>query len=605
MSADINLILAIDCGSTTTKAILVAKRDGGYRLVDRADAPTTVEAPFEDVTVGIRAAVQLLQDSTGRRLLGDDGLVVPADGHSGVDLALATSSAGGGLQMMVAGVMKDLTAKSAQRAALGAGAVVTEVLAIDDGRQVHERVDRIRRMRPDIILLSGGVDGGNISHVVRMGELLFLAGASPRFGDQVKMPVVFAGNRDARTYISDVLGKFSDLTAVDNLRPSMEQENVLPASQKIQEIFLNHVMAHAPNYARLASWVGKRVMPTPAAVGRVMQILAQDHGCSVLGVDVGGATTDVFSVLEGNLYRTVSANLGMSYSITNVLAEAGFAAVNRWLPFAVNQMAFEDAIANKMVRPVTVPETWHELLLEQAVARETIRLSFQQHCELTTSLKGVKQQRTMGDVFDQTPSGRPLVDPMHIDMIVGSGGVLSHAPRREQAALMLLDAIQPGGITQLFVDSIFMMPHIGLLEHLHPRAARDLLYHDCLVPLGPCIAPAGSGRMRPDHPAVTAKLEYPGRAPCLVAAMPGTILRVPLGAGEKAVITATPGPGLDLGGGRGVTVEAEVWGGCVGVILDARGRPIRFPGQELERRRAVWEWMKAMGATELDMPSEV
>ncbi|MDH7571774.1 MAG: glutamate mutase L, partial [Armatimonadota bacterium] len=118
-------IIATDCGSTTTKAILVEKQGGEYRLVARGEAPTTVEAPFDDVTVGVRNAVAELEDLTGRRFLAEEGLLMPArDAQAGVDLYLSTSSAGGGLQMMVAGVVRSMSAESAQRAALGAGAII-------------------------------------------------------------------------------------------------------------------------------------------------------------------------------------------------------------------------------------------------------------------------------------------------------------------------------------------------------------------------------------------------------------------------------------------------------------------------------------------------
>jgi hypothetical protein len=130
----------------------------------RAEAPTTVEAPVEDVTFGVRAAVSQLEQQLGVRLQTADGVVMSTrEGEAGVDGFYATSSAGGGLQMVVAGVMKNLTAVSAERAALGAGAIVADVIAIDDGRLPHERLQRIFELRPDMVLISGGVDGGNIA----------------------------------------------------------------------------------------------------------------------------------------------------------------------------------------------------------------------------------------------------------------------------------------------------------------------------------------------------------------------------------------------------------------------------------------------------------
>src|SRR5262252_10858269 len=145
---DIRSILATDCGSTTTKAILIERVGGGYRLIVRGEAPTTVEAPFEDVTRGVLNAVREVEELCGRPLLEGDRIVSPQQGDTGVDLYLSTSSAGGGLQMMVSGLVMQMTGESAQRAALGAGAIVMDVLALNDGRRAHEKIRRLRQLRP-------------------------------------------------------------------------------------------------------------------------------------------------------------------------------------------------------------------------------------------------------------------------------------------------------------------------------------------------------------------------------------------------------------------------------------------------------------------------
>jgi uncharacterized protein (TIGR01319 family) len=158
----INVIFATDCGSTTTKAILIEKVGTGYRQTYRGEAPTTVEEPVADVTVGVINAATEVGELAGRRLVNDQGeLIRPARGNEGCDIYISTSSAGGGLQMMVAGIVREMTAASAKRAALGAGAIVMDVIAANDKRLPHEQIQRIRELRPDMILVSGGTDGGN------------------------------------------------------------------------------------------------------------------------------------------------------------------------------------------------------------------------------------------------------------------------------------------------------------------------------------------------------------------------------------------------------------------------------------------------------------
>ncbi len=588
-TGEVRSILATDCGSTTTKAILIELTPEGYRLAVRGEAPTTVEAPFDDVTVGVINAVTEVQELVGRTIIGEDERIIcPRQGDAGVDLYLSTSSAGGGLQMLVAGVVRTMTAESAERAALGAGAIVMDVLASNDKRQPHEQITRIRHLRPDMILLSGGIDGGTTSHVAELAELIGAADPKPRLGSSYQLPVVFAGNKDAREAVDDALQNKTALEVVDNLRPTLDEENLDPARDKIHDLFMEHVMAQAPGYDKLKSWTSAPVMPTPGAVGEIIQTIARQRGISVLGVDIGGATTDVFSVFKGTFNRTVSANLGMSYSVSNVLASTGLDNVLRWVPFDIDESELRNRIKNKMVRPTTIPTLLRDLQVEQAIAREALRLALIQHKDFATELKGVRKVRDISEAFDQSGSGATLVDMMSLDLLVGSGGVLSHAPRRVQAALMMIDAFEPKGVTTLAVDSIFMMPQLGVLATVHAPAATEVFERDCLILLGTVIAPAG--KAKGGAPLATVQIDLPdGTQEFSIGA--GDLQRIPLPEGQVRC-RITPAKGVDVGAGPGTACERKIEGGEVGVLLDGRGRPINLPTSAAERVEAIEQWIQ-------------
>ncbi len=592
MPPELNVILATDCGSTTTKAILIERRGTVYRQSARGEAPTTVEAPFEDVTRGVLNAVQEVEELSGRTILDGERILTPARNGRGVDIYVSTSSAGGGLQMMVGGVVKAMTAESAQRCALGAGAIVTDVLASNDGRLGHEKIERIRHLRPDMILLSGGTDGGTVTHVVELAEYIAAADPRPRLGLGFRLPLIFAGNRDARPEIERILGDRVSLVVTDNIRPVLERENLQPARHKIHEQFLYHVMAQAPGYRTLMTWTGAPIMPTPAAVGLIMEAVARRRGLNLIGVDIGGATTDIFSVFDGVFNRTVSANLGMSYSIANVLVEAGLPAVARWVPFPLDERSLRNRIKNKMVRPTTIPESLEGLQLEQALAREALRLALEQHRQLAVGLRGIQQDRTISDAFNQAATGQSLVDLLKVNLIIGSGGILSHAPRRVQALLMMLDAFQPLGVTQMAVDSIFMMPHLGVLSTVHEQAALDAFELDCLVPLGTVVAPIGQGR--DGEPCLSYRLALPDGRELRERITYGDIRVHPLPLGAAATAVLEPSRGMDLGAGRGRAMEAQVTGGTVGVVVDARGRPLDLPENDELRIAALKRWAAAL-----------
>lgn len=596
-------ILATDVGSTTTKAILIEKRGEEYRLVTRGEMPTTVEAPWENVMIGVRKAVKRVEELVQRRILDDQGrLIRPKQEDRGVDYYVSTSSAGGGLQMMVAGLVTHISADSAQRAALGAGAVVLDVIAVDDGRSTSEQITRITHLRPDIILMSGGVDGGSVSYLAAMAETIVQANPQPRFGATYRLPLVYAGNKDAADLVDSICSETIDVHVVENVRPKADTENLGPAREAIHDLFMNHVMAQAPGYGELMKWVDTTIMPTPGAVGYIIQVMAKEYKASIIGVDIGGATTDVFSEFGGTFTRTVSANLGMSYSICNVYEQAGYENIRRWVPFEVDQEGLSDWISNKMVRPTTIPQTMANLILEQALAREALRLSFAHHRQLARKVEQEQLSvvwRSRQDVM-KSSFGTEIIDMKNLGILVGSGGVLSHAPRRNQAALLLLDAFQPEGFTQLAVDSIFMMPHLGVLASTHPEIAAEVFDKDCLVRLGTSISPSGTGR--DGRPAVKVKMTVTDGRVIEETVEFGSIRRIPLGIGETATVEAEPVAPLDLGAGKGRKVTGQtVYGGLVGLVIDCRGRPLTLPADDRKRSEKLVAWIEAMDAYPMDL----
>ena len=573
-----------DIGSTTTKALWIAEREGRYRLCGRAEAPTTVEAPHEDVTIGVREALRRLGEVSGRVFTSADDLV-----QSDVQY-YSSSSAGGGLQVLVIGLFSKVTAVSAQKAALGAGAILLDVISNDDKRSLYERIEIIRQARPDMILLTGGLDGGDLNFVVEFADVINSANPRPRFGETLKLPVIYAGNEEAQHLIKDTLGSNFDLHITDNIRPKMDEENLQPARHELHELFLSHVMQQAPGYHLVSAAVAAPIMPTPLAFGHIISELSKQEGVNIIAMDIGGATTDMFSVLDGEFNRTVSANLGMSYSIANVMQQCGLANIKRWLPFDIADDVLEDIIGNKMLAPTGLPANNAILIIEQAVAREALRLSLEHHRDLIRELPK-KKSSPLAKLFsdsdrnwDKTAS---LIDTNNIGLIIGSGGVLSHAPRRQQAALMLLDACRPQGVTRLAVDSVFMMPHLGVLAQKHQDIALQVLRDDCFIPLGTVIS--GSGCIDIDQMAISIFGEVAGQEVEFAVAA-GSIRQIDFPIDASGKLTATPADRIDIGLGPGQSMTFDFQSGVVGLMVD-----MRFTcEQSLDSMLA--EWLIAIGA---------
>jgi hypothetical protein len=194
----------------------------------------------------------------------------------------------------------------------------------------------------------------------------------------------------------------------------------------------------------------------------------------------------------------------------------------------------------------------------------------------------------VGEAITQEASGATLVNLWDLNMVVGSGGVLSHAPHRAQTALMMMDAYQPQGVTMLAVDSIFMMPQLGILSTVHPAAAAQVFERDCLIKLGDSISAVGPGNAA--GPAFTISVDGND-----ITVQAGELKVVPLGLGEKRTITIRPGKGWNVGAGKNRAQEnVTVEGGVVGLVLDGRGRPIALPSGDAERTAKLNEWLRAM-----------
>src|SRR5450756_1478956 len=237
-----DLILITDVGSTTTKALLFSKEDDHtWRLLAKGETATTVEAPDEDVMIGVNRSVRLVEERSRRPLFCAIGKELLPE-----IVYLSTSSAGGGLQMVVCGQVSHISAESAHRAALGGGAVLLDVFAADDGLTALERIERLRSMHPDMILLAGGVDGAEASSfLIEICDFIREAQPKAKFGYQYALPILYAGSDKAAELVDDLLGSSFTLKIIDNLRPTFWDENLTPTREAIQEIFVEHVMSHA------------------------------------------------------------------------------------------------------------------------------------------------------------------------------------------------------------------------------------------------------------------------------------------------------------------------------------------------------------------------
>jgi hypothetical protein len=267
----------------------------------------------------------------------------------------------------------------------------------------------------------------------------------------------------------------------------------------------------------------------------------------------------------------------------------------RWIPFKVEEWDILNELRNKMIRPTTIPQTLEAIIIEHAVAREALRMGFKHHKAIARPLLGAHRENRLDHIMDIEDKSLTYLDMMKISWLGGTGGLLSHAPRRVQSALILIDGFEVEGVIRLFQDSVFMIPHLGVLSMVHSKAALEIFEKDCLVMLGTCIAPKGHlgeedyGKKIADitikmsnGDLVTEELNY------------GTIKKIPLAVGKTAQVEIAVSRPFALSKRIGQKLVTKVDGGVVGIILDGRGRPITLPKKDEDRRKKLIEWFNSL-----------
>jgi len=579
----IGSILLADCGTVMTKAVLLDRVVGRYHFVAQGEAPTTAEYPWADVSVGVAHAIEQISEVTGWEFLDAAGNLIcpPVGTRRGVDIFAATVSASRPLEVVLGGLVHDLSVASLRRAAAGTYSLVKGILA-SDGRDAvlgeEERVRRIRDAAPDVVCIAGGTDGGATRPVLEMVEAAALACSLVDTPDRPHL--LYAGNSSLRQRVAEIVDGRLELRVSDNVRPTLTEENLLSCSAELDEIYVGKKMGRLPGIERLASWSSVPLAPTAHTFGCLMQYLWHlgDPSKGVLGVDVGGASTTLAAVFDGRLSMTVCSDLGSTFGGERLLLERGAAAVTRWMPDPMAEDEVRGVLINKQVRPASIPQEVRELWLEQALAREVIR----------SALEIARPGWRPG-------AARPYAGLLPLcDTIVVSGGVLAHAPRPGQAALIVLDALQPVGVTTMVLDAHGLAPALGNVATVKPLAAVEALDSGSFVNLATVVTPVG--RARRGDIVLRLRVTYEDGSTLDVEVRHGELEVLPLLPGQQAVLELRPLRGFDVGlGGPGRGGKRRVSGGLVGLIVDARGRPLRLAGDPGRRRRQVQQWLWDVG----------
>lgn len=575
----IESILAADCGTSTTRVFLLDVVDDQCRFVGCGEAPTTVAAPGNDIVIGVIQAIHQLESITGRRFLDDElKLIRPerSDG-SGVDAFVATVSAGPPLRVVLAGLVREMSVASARKALTWVPALLEGTIALGGASDPTEQIDLIRQIAPDVVVMVGGTEGGAVQAIGALADAVALA--SKLLERERRPELVYAGNVNARAPIAEKAAGLINFHPVDNIRPRLDVEQAGPLVEELETLYVDRKMARLPGFGRLSAWSPISVMPGPRSFGQVIQFVAEQYGLNVLGVDVGSSQTVLASVLNGEFVLTVGSGWGVGVGAGRVVRDAPLSAISRWVIGEDGSESEVKSIAlTKSIYPRSSAMSALGVEVEQALAREALRLTTERAMPAWEA-----------DVHRPYPDLSPFWD-----VIVLAGGFLPRQANFAQSALVLLDALQPIGVCTLVADTIGLTKVLGAVGMVQPLAAAQVLEHDALLTLGTLICPVGTARE--GDTVLRARLTYPDKQVLTLDVTYGSIEVIPLQAGQKATLELRPARQFDIGWGRrGRGAVAEVDGGPLGIVIDARGRPLTLPADHDDRRRVLQRWRWNIG----------
>ncbi len=460
-----DIYLAIDFGSTYTK--LTAIDIENEIIVATAKSVTTVE---NDIMIGFNKAYEILNEKISKTMnLNEINYIKKT----------ACSSAAGGLKMVAIGLVPELTAEAAKKAALGAGARVIKTYAYELNNQ---ELLEIKNSELDIILLAGGTDGGNKECIIHNARMIA--------EHKIEVPVIVAGNKTAMDEIKSIFDGFNIYyKTTENVMPILNKLNVEPAREAIRQVFMNKIV-EAKGMKKAEEFTTGILMPTPAAVLKAAEILSkgtdeEDGIGDIIIVDIGGATTDIHSIAKGDptkhsvmlkgleepfSKRTVEGDLGMRYSAIALLEASSTKKIKHYLDEKYKDINVKEHCKKRYNNIKMVPLSKEEIDFDEAMAKVATEISMERHCGKIECI-----YTPMGTMLQQI--GKDLLETPYV---IGTGGVIIHSENPS-------DILKAGNFNEdnpvslkpispkFLIDKTYILSSMGLLAQDYPNVALRIM----------------------------------------------------------------------------------------------------------------------------------
>jgi hypothetical protein len=573
-------ILAIDLGLCSTRVYLFDLVDGNYRFVSFAESPSTVTAPLSDPRIGVFQSIEQLEKYTGRELLrANKTLISPSGGGAGIDCLINIFSAGPALKTILVGLVKDDSLKSIKNLAETAYTSILDNLSMGDQRKPDEWIDTIINIKPDTILIAGGTDNGASTAMRRLTDYVGLA--SYLIPEKERPAVLFTGNQSMADGIKESFESLvSTFRVSSNIRPYGMVEDLQPAARDLSDLVTQINRTRITGFEDLYAWSGGNTLPSCYAHGRMIRFLSKafESDKGILAVDLGASAISISLGFNGQLIQGVYPQLGLGYALSELLEITSLESISRWIPADIAAGYIQDYLKQKGHYPSSIPATRQDTAVEQAVARQVLCLAVEQiKRKIPSQIPGV---------FD---ASLPYLEP-----IIVSGSTLVKAPTHGQALMMVLDSLQPVGTTTIILDRNHILPILGAVAEVNPSVPVQVLESGVFEGLAFVVTPVSNARQ--GTPLLSGTLFTDDGNSMTFEIDQGSFEVLPLPIGSSGRIVLEPRYHVDVGFGMGKKGEVQVSGTHMGVVIDARGRPLKLPDDEKIRQELMRKWIWTLGS---------
>jgi hypothetical protein len=562
--------LIAEVGSANTVATLYELFNGSFQLVARGSSLTTAGSPWQDTVHGLHAAIQQVSDLSRRTLINNSNVLirpVRPDG-SGFDYFGTIISAAPPMRTFFVGLMDEVSIASARRALNTIYAQEVDCFSLADTRSKHEQVEALVNSRPDLIFISGGTNGGASRQLMSLVET---AAMGIRLIDANHRPlVIFAGNPELQSEVELAIGDETDIYLIDNVRPELEYEQLDQAIGILGDLYVTSQSSKLPNGEFLIQRNDLPILPVVHAFGALCEFVAALNKGRVLGVDIGRKSLSLISAENDYVNLDVSSDLDLCEPNLKLSENNQIEDIAAWAGIHQKKGTVEDYIANKTVWPMAVPLTLEEMHIEQAIV----------WANLSYAVERAHKRWNWSNEMALSP----------IRTLVLRGAALVNATNWKRLTLLLLDSIQPVGIFNVIVDRPGILPSLGLLATYNPHLVVQLYQSISKDKLGWVIAPISSARE--GQLVLKISILREDRETQNIEILQGDFKVVPIKAKQRVKVTVAPTPDTDIGAGAGKSRSITLSGGPIGIVIDARGRPLTKIADSKSRQRHIRKWLK-------------